>query len=78
MTALTRAPDDLLGLLLDDFGDRGLLDLVRVQELLEHRRLEDAEANPQTDASPSVSLSCSPPKPATPGCSTLPISSPRG
>ena len=42
--------DDFPRLFLDDFEDRGLLDLVAVQELLEHRRLQDAEANPQADA----------------------------
>ena len=42
--------DDLLRLLLDDFEDRRLLDLVLVQELLEYRRLEDAEPDPQADA----------------------------
>ena len=37
-------------------------------------------APPTTTAasSPSVNLSCSPPKPAMPGCSTPPISSPHG
>ena len=45
-----RRPDDLHRLLLDDFEDRGLLDLLGVQELLEHRRFEDAEPDPQADA----------------------------
>ena len=45
-----RREDDLPRLLLDHFEDRGFLDLVVVEEFLEHRRLEDAEPDPQADA----------------------------
>jgi len=41
--------DDLLRLLSDNLDDRRLLDLVIVKERLEHRRLENAEADPQAD-----------------------------
>src|SRR5712671_6930872 len=42
--------DNLLRLLSDNLDDWRLLDLLVVQERLEHRRLENAEANPQADA----------------------------
>src|SRR6185437_4001857 len=41
--------DDLSWLSLDDFEDRGFLDLVGIQQLLEYGRLEDAEADPKAD-----------------------------
>src|ERR1700730_9774212 len=41
--------DDLLRLLLDDLDDGGSLGFLLIQELLEHRRLKDAKANPQAD-----------------------------
>src|SRR5215469_7766026 len=41
---------DLLGLLVDDFDDGSPLDSALIQELLEHRRLEDAESNPEANA----------------------------
>ena len=41
--------DDFLRMFLENFDDGGRLDSVRLQELLEHRGLEDAKANPQAD-----------------------------
>jgi hypothetical protein len=38
--------DDLPRLLLDDLDDRGPFDLFFIQELPEHRRLKDTQANP--------------------------------
>src|SRR5262245_45316203 len=42
--------DDFLRLLLDDFKDRCLFDLVVAHHLLEYGRLQDAETYPKADA----------------------------